>query len=280
MPGKNAASGGRDGRSLSVRTLDVLGAFGAARPRLTLSELSRASGLSLTTTHRIVTDLVEWGALEEADGGYQAGLRLWEAACAAPRGLALRETALPTMEDLYEATHENVQLAVRDGLDAVYVERITGHGAVRVLTRVGGRFALPATGVGLALLAHAPREVQERVLAEPLRRWTPYTVTDPAVLRIMLAEVRRTGTAVSDRQVTDDAFSVGCPVRGVGGEVVAALSVVVRCDGPFTPMVLTPAVRAASRSISRALGWEPTRPTRGRRLPGASGDSFRTSEVP
>ncbi|WP_210947014.1 helix-turn-helix domain-containing protein [Streptomyces sp. MK37H] len=106
----------------------MLGAFGAARPRLTLSELSRASGLSLTTTHRIVTDLVEWGALEEADGGYQAGLRLWEAACAAPRGLALRETALPAMADLYEATHENVQLAVREGLDVVYVERITGHG--------------------------------------------------------------------------------------------------------------------------------------------------------
>ncbi|POX38606.1 IclR family transcriptional regulator [Streptomyces sp. Ru73] len=259
-------SGGRDGRSLSVRTLDVLGAFSAARPRLTLSEISRASGLSLTTTHRIVADLVEWGALEEAGGHYQVGLRLWEAACAAPRGLALRETALPAMEDLYEATHENVQLAVREGLEVVYVERLTGHGAVRVLTRVGGRFALPATGVGLVLLAHAPGEVQERVLAEPLRQWTPYTVTDPGELRKMLAEVRRTGTAVSDRQVTDDAFSVACPVRGVGGEVLAALSVVVRSDGPFTPMALTPAVQAASRSISRALGWEPARPSDGRRL--------------
>ncbi|MFC9673767.1 MULTISPECIES: IclR family transcriptional regulator [unclassified Streptomyces] len=266
MPGKSAATGGRDARSLSVRTLDVLGAFGAARPRLTLSELSRASGLSLTTTHRIATDLIEWGALEEADGGYQIGLRLWEAACAAPRGLALRETALPALEDLYEATHENVQLAVREGLEVVYVERITGRGAIRVLTKVGGRFALPATGVGLVLLAHAPREVQERVLAEPLRRWTPYTVTDPAVLRKMLAEVRGAGAALSDRQVTEDALSVACPVRGAGGEVVAALSVVVRSDGPLTPTALTPAVQAASRSISRALGWEPTRPTRGRRL--------------
>ncbi|NUH36423.1 IclR family transcriptional regulator [Streptomyces samsunensis] len=269
MPGKNATTGGHDARSLSLRTLDVLGAFGAARPRLTLSELSRASGLSLTTTHRIVADLLEWGALEEADGGYQVGLRLWEAACAAPRGLALRETALPAMEDLYEATHENVQLAVREGLEVVYVERITGRGAVRVLTKVGGRFALPATGVGLVLLAHAPREVQERVLAEPLRRWTPYTVTDPAVLRKMLADVRCAGTARSDRQVTEDAFSVACPVRGVGGEVVAALSVVVRSDGPLTPKALTPAVQAAGRSISRALGWEPARPAGGGRLLGA-----------
>ncbi|MGW6484040.1 helix-turn-helix domain-containing protein [Streptomyces sp. NPDC055059] len=95
----------------------MLGAFGAARPRLTLSELSRASGLSLTTTHRIATDLIEWGALEEADGGYQIGLRLWEAARAAPRGLALRETALPALE-----AHRDDR--ARRHLDDVHVRRV------------------------------------------------------------------------------------------------------------------------------------------------------------
>ena len=62
------------------------------------------------------------------------------------------------------AARENVQLAVREGTEVVFVERIAGSGAVPVLTRVGGRFALTATGVGLVLLAHAPAEVQEEVL--------------------------------------------------------------------------------------------------------------------
>jgi DNA-binding IclR family transcriptional regulator len=259
MPRKLALADGPDQRSLSTRTMDVLGAFSAAGSRLTLSEISRASGLSLTTTHRIVGDLVRWGALEESPEGYQIGLRLWETASVAPRGLPLRESALPAMEDLYEATHENVQLAVREGLEVVYVERLTGRGAVHVLTRVGGRFALHATGVGLVLLAHAPAPTQQRVLERPLRRWTPYTVTDPARLRGMLAEVRRTGVAVSCRQVTDDGLSVAAPVRRGDGAVVAALSVVVDADGPLSPLALTPAVRAAARSISRALGWEPER---------------------
>lgn len=99
------------------------------------------------------------------------------------------------MEDLYESAHENVQLAVRRDLEVVYVERPAGRDTVRVLTRVGGRFALHAAGVGLVLLAHAPEEVQARALAGGLRRWTPHTVTDAAVLRRAQAEMRRSVVA-------------------------------------------------------------------------------------
>jgi len=241
--------------SLTTKTLDVLAAFSTRHARLSLSEISRRSGLALTTTHRITADLTAWGALERTeDGAYVLGLRLWEVASLAPRGLPLREIALPIMEDLYEATHENVQLAVRDHLEVVYLERLTGRGAVRVLTRVGGRFALHATGVGLVLLAHASADLQDEVLAGRLRSWTPHTTTDPTRLRRSLAEIRRTGVAVSDRQVTTDAISVACPVRDADDEVVAALSVVFRADGPITAHSLTPAVRAASRTISRVLG--------------------------
>ncbi|SFC18303.1 transcriptional regulator, IclR family [Nocardioides terrae] len=241
--------------SLTTKTLEVLSAFTSSHPRLSLSDVSRRSGLPLTTVHRIVTDLVAWGALERGgDGGYELGLRLWEIASLAPRGLPLREVALPIMEDLYEATHENVQLAVRDHLDAVYLERLTGRNAVRVLTRVGGRFDLHATGVGLVLLAYAPPGVQEEALGGTLRHWTPRTVTDPARVRAVLADVRRTEVAVSDRQVTMDAVSVACPIRDADDAVVAALSVVFHADGPITPQAVTPAVRAASRTISRVLG--------------------------
>ena len=119
-------------------------------------------------------ELVGWGALERgADGRYRIGLRLWEIASLAPRGLGLREAAMPFLEDLYEVTHENVQLAVREGLEVVFVERIAGRKAVPVLTRVGGRFALHATGVGLVLLAHAPAEIQEELLAAPLHALQP-----------------------------------------------------------------------------------------------------------
>ncbi|WP_312866425.1 IclR family transcriptional regulator [Streptomyces boluensis] len=235
------------------RAFKILGAFSAEHPAMTLSELARRSGLPTSTVHRMLGDLVAWGALERgADGRYRVGLRLWEVGALAPRGQGLRERALPYLEDLSQVTRENVQLAVREGCELVFVERIAGTGAVPVLTRVGGRFALTATGVGLALLARAPVEVQEKVLAGPFHRYTEHTVTDPRTLRRMLGAVRSDGYVVSDRQVTTDALSVAAPVYGPGGEVAAAVSLVVRHSG-HAVHALAPLVCTSARAITRAL---------------------------
>ncbi|MFF4777982.1 IclR family transcriptional regulator [Microtetraspora fusca] len=250
---KDAVPTVEPGRSVTAKVLAMLAAFTAAEPELTLSQLARRARLSLPTAHRRAAELVEWGALErDARGRYRIGLRLWEVASLAPRGVGLRDAAMPFLEDLYEVTHENVQLAVREGAEIVYVERIAGLHAVPVWTRVGGRFAMHATGVGLVLLAHAPASVQQEVLGLPLRRFTDRTVTDPKALRRILADVRRLGYAVSDGQVTLDALSVAAPITDPDGEVVAAVSLVVRADGA-QPAALAPLVQTAARGITRAL---------------------------
>ncbi|WP_338894972.1 IclR family transcriptional regulator [Streptomyces sp. TG1A-60] len=255
-------------RSAPDRLLAVLAAFDHDHPALSLTDISRRAGLTLSTAHRLVGALTEWGALERDDTGvYHVGLRLWEVAALAPRGLALRQIALPYLEDLYEATHENVQLAVRDGDEVVYIEWLSGRSAVGVHIRVGARWPLHATGVGLALLAYGDAASQDGYCRESLTSFTPYTITDGPRLRRVLAEVRRTGVAVSSRQITEDALSVAAPIRGPGGAVVAAVSVVVPQAGAQVP-VLTPAVRVAARGISRALGWQPDEPRRGSLIPG------------
>jgi DNA-binding IclR family transcriptional regulator len=246
--------------TVTGRVLRVLAAFSAERPELGLTELSRRADLPLTTAHRLVGELAAWGALERGtDGRYRVGLRLWEVAALAPRGLGLRESAMPFLEDLYEVTRQNVQLAVLDGTEVVFVERISGRGAVNVITRVGGRLPLHATGVGLVLLANADRELQEQVLTSPLKRYTERTMCDPDELRWALAEVRRTGVAVSDRQIELISLSVAAPVHGPRGDVVAALSVVVPAE-TSDARAYVPVVRAAARGLSRTLGApEPVR---------------------
>jgi DNA-binding IclR family transcriptional regulator len=240
-----------------ARAFAVLEAFTPERPRLALSEIARRASLPLTTTHRLLGELCAAGALErDGDGTYRVGLRLWEIASLAPRGVPLREAALPFLEDLYEVTHENIQLGVREGHDVVYIERIAGRRAVGVLTRVGGRFPLHASGIGLVLLAHAPESVQREVLEGSLRRFTEYTIIDPARLKGVLGQVRRDGVAVSDRQVTDDAVSVAAPITDARGDVIAALSVVAAASGAVAER-LAPAVRAAALGTSRALSARP-----------------------
>ncbi|WP_158884676.1 IclR family transcriptional regulator [Amycolatopsis anabasis] len=252
--------------SVAGRVLDVLGAFTPDRSELSLSELSRRTGLPLSTAHRLVGELTRRGALERTDRGrYRVGLWLWEVASLAPHGMGLRETAMPFLEDLYEATHENVQLVVLDAPDVVYLERISGRGAVNVVSRPGGRLPAHATGVGLVLLAHAPAEVQESVLAAPLKRFTRNTIAAPDRLRRVLADVRRDGFAISDRQVELVALSVAAPVFGPDDTVVAALSIVVPAEGA-EPMALVPAVRAAARGVSRSLGAPRTKSSAQRKV--------------
>ncbi len=241
--------------TVTGRVLSLLAAFSADEPELTLTQLADRTGLPRPTVHRLSLELVDWGALErEGRGPFRIGLRLWEVASLAPRSLGLRERAMPYLEDLFEAIHQNVQLAVIDGFEAVYVERLRARDAVGVVSRVGGRLPLHATGVGQVLLAHAPAQLQERVLAGPLSALTPKTVTDPVQLRRVLAEVRRTGLAICDGQVELHTLSVAAPVRAAGGDVIAALSVVVPSQGPGSARPYVPAVVAAARGISRALG--------------------------
>lgn len=240
--------------SVTTKVLAILGAFSASTPELTLTDIAKRAGLSLPTAHRRAAELVAWGALEKSpDGCYRIGLRLWEVAALAPRAHDLRELALPFMEDLYVVTRQNVQLAVRQGSELVFVERLAGRSAVPVLTRVGSRFTLHATGVGLVLLAHAPAEVQEAVLGSSLTVYTPQTCTDPAALRRILAQIRSQGYAISDRMVTEDALSVAAPIFNARGDVQAALSLVVNVEGAQVP-ALVHAVRTTARGISRALG--------------------------
>lgn len=245
---------GRREHGLAIRrATELLAAFGPERRTMTLSQLAHRTGLPLTTTHRLLGVLADCGLVERDEhGAYHVGLRLWEIASLAPRGLGLREVALPFMEDLFAVTQENVQLGIRDGVESVFVERLAGRSAIPVLTRVGGRFPMHPTALGRVLLAYAPPDVQEAVLAGPLAAYTPLTVTDPRALRRILAEVRAFGWAVNDRQVTLDSLSVAAPVRAADGGVVAAVSVVVAA-GSATASALAPMVQTAARGISRSL---------------------------
>jgi DNA-binding IclR family transcriptional regulator len=242
-----------------ARLLSVLDAFEEDHPVLSLTEIAREAGMPLSTAHRLVRELADWGALERGgDGRYRVGLKLWELGSLSPRGLPLREVVLPFMQDLADATRENVQLSVLDGDQVVFLERLAGRDAVRTRTRVGGRLATVATAGGRVLLAAAPTVVQRRVLREPVAAYTELTLTDPTALERGLREVRRQGYAVCERQVTADAVSVAAPLRGRGGAVLAALSVVAPYE-EATARSLVPPVVTAALGASRALGHRPRR---------------------
>ncbi|MEV7431749.1 MULTISPECIES: IclR family transcriptional regulator [unclassified Nocardioides] len=250
-----AGNSSSPGVSVTARALSLLTAFDETHRRLGLSEMARRADLPLGTAHRLVGELVAFGALSRSPSGdYVVGRRLWDIGLLAPVQTGLREAASPYLHDLYGATAATVHLAVRDGLEVLYVDRLRGSSSVPVVSTVGSRLPLHATGVGKVLLAHAGPEVEAAALAllEPV---TPYTVTQPGTLRRQLSRARREGWAATAEEMSLGACSVAVPVRQ-RGEVVAALGLVVaslRTDRPR----LVAALEVAARGIERAVGRLP-----------------------
>ena len=252
MAGRTSAPGA----SVTSRALALLGAFDEKHRRMTLTELAGRAGIPVPTAHRLVSELVEWGALAKAsDDRYVVGRRLWDIGLLAPVQTGLRQLASPYLHDLYGATLATVHLAVRDDLEVLYVDRLAGHASVPVVSQIGSRLPIHATGVGKVLLAHAPPDVQGRVLGAMLARLTPYTITQPGSLRRQLARVVRDDYATTVEEMSLGACSVAVPIRR-GDTVVAALGIVLPKLGNERPRLVA-ALQVAARGIGRSLAELP-----------------------
>ncbi len=245
-----AGNSSAPGASVTSRVLALLGAFDDTHRRLTLTALAQRADLPVPTAHRLVAELVAWGALARTGAGdYVVGRRMWDLGLLAPVHTGLRELASPYLHDLYGATLATVHLAVRDGARVLYVDRLAGHASVPVVSSVGSRLPLHATGVGKVLLAHAPTEVQHAALGD-LARITPYTVTQPGRLRRQLARVLRDGYATTTEEMSLGACSIAVPVLR-DGDVVAALGLVL--PSLKDRATLVGALQVAARGIGRSI---------------------------
>ncbi len=239
------------GGSMLEKAALILECFPPTGGPYRLTELAERSGLPKPTVHRLAADLVALGWLERSGAHYRLGAKLFELGSLVPHRRDLREAALPFLQDLFEATRETVHLGVREGLEVVYLERIHGHEALQLPSRIGGSLPLTCTGVGKALLAFSGAELADEVFAGPLPSLTPYSITDPARLRMTLEKIQVSGLAYEEQEAALGVSCIAAPVFA-GGTAVAALSVAVP-RSRFRPAQLAPAVRTAALGLSRSL---------------------------
>lgn len=246
------------GTSALARHLRVLDAFDPLHPFLTLTEICRAAGLAPSTAHRLVGELVREGLLERQDDRtYRLGVRLWEYASRTPGAIGLREAARPWIDAVHRRVRQHTQLGILQGTDVLFLERVSWPDAVVNATIIGGRVPAHVSSAGLVLLAHAPEGVVDAVVAKPMRKITPRTISSPDALRRILEEIRRDGFVVADGFIHEQTRGIAVPLRGAAGEVVAALGVVVpNDDSPSRPLadLLTAAAVGAARDVSRVTG--------------------------
>jgi IclR family KDG regulon transcriptional repressor len=240
----------------------LLRAFSRAGQELGITELSRQLGLGKSTVHRMVTTLVAERLLERGStpGRYRLGLVLYELGSNVTEHVDLHQAALPVLTTLRHETGEMVHVAVLDGLEVVYVERLESHNLLPIFRQVGHRLPAHTTSSGKILLAALPlAELNHRLEDWRPRAVTPWTIIDKTRLLAELSTVAKRGWAQNNEEGHLGIASVGAPIRGRDGQVMAAVSVV--GDSARMRAMMrraTALVVESARVISRRLGYTPT----------------------
>ena len=240
------------------RAVDVLELL-AREGTSSVTDVATAVGVHKSTASRLLSALEARGLVEQVAerGKYRLGFGIVRLAGAAAVRLDLVEQSRPVTRHLAAAVGETVNVARLEADAAVNLDQVRGPSAVTTHNWVGQRTPLHATSSGKILLAHLDADERERILAQPLERFTPATITDPDVLRRQLADARAAGWASTAEELETGLNAVAAPVRGRDGTVVAAVSV----SGPsyrLTPDRIpgvAAAVVAAAAEIGERLGW-------------------------
>lgn len=239
------------GQSVTSRALSILAAFENTTGSLSVARIAQRAHLPLSTTYRLIAELEEWGGLRRgSDGKYGIGFRIWELGQMA--GRRLRDRAHPFLQDLFDLTHENIHMAIREGTQSLYVDKIYSSRKMPVVTRLGSRLPLHATAVGRALLAAQPDWFVDAYLERELEAPTVKTVTDPEALRKVIEEVRHDGYSVTYEQMRLDVMSLAVPVV-FNNNVVAAVGVVFDVNRSRDVQKFLPMIRGTVERIENVM---------------------------
>jgi DNA-binding IclR family transcriptional regulator len=213
---------------LMIRKMsNVLDLFSLERPEWRVSEVARQLEMPNSTACELLISLTDQRMLRRTGRGhYRLGWRLFELSQTLLDTTEFRTEARRVMEELVRDWKETVHLAVLDGVQAVYVEKLEPSPTVKIrITRTGARLPAHSSGVGKVLLAHSEWEYIAVLLEDQgLPALTPNTVTTLDALADELERVREQGCAYDDEESLVGLCCVAAPIYSSGGEVVAAVS--------------------------------------------------------
>lgn len=250
-------------------TISVERAFGLLRivceadrpPRF--SDIVSASGLPKSTVNRLLATLCDQGLVrfDADDKHYRAGYGLLSLAAGTWAGLDIRHAAANEMATLLSEFGETVHLAVLEGDEIIYLDKLESPQSIRLFSAVGKRGPVYCTGIGKAILAELEEARREAILTglKPTAH-TPHTLTSPAAIRTELETIHRRGCAYDMEEHEEGIRCVAVAIRDFRGEPIAGLSVTStanRLDDKRMGELVRPRVLAAGRRISAALGHLP-----------------------
>lgn len=237
--------------------LVLLETLTSAQAGMGVSALSRATGLTKSNTFRLLQTLTTLGYVRrEPSKTYRATLKTWQVGRRVVEGLNLRPVAAPMMAYLAEETRETVYLAVRDGLQVVYIDKVESLKPIRAWNPIGGTAPIYCVGTGKAMLAEDYAQLRDQV-CEGLQAHTDRTLTSLSALDRDMAATRLRGYAIDTGEFRPNTLSYGAAIHLPDGQCVGALGIslpdinLATGDGPRIGALVQHAARSVSESLAK-----------------------------
>ncbi len=241
------------------RGLAVLRAFGAERPRMTLSEMAVEVGIARATARRFLLTLVRLGYVGSDGKQFWLKAETLSLGYAYLSSLPWWQVAQPFMEEVSADLHESCSASVLEGGEIVYVARVPAKRIMSINLSLGSRLPAYATSMGRVLLAELSADALDSYFAETkLKPLTGRTLSDEACLRQALSLCRKEGFALVDQELEEGLRSIAVPIRDRTGRAIAALNVSTPA-GAVAKSEMTkrhlPALRQAAARITESLAY-------------------------
>ncbi len=243
------------------RALDILDAFSYENKEMSLTDIARKTGLDKATAKRMVANLVNRRYLQQdkVSKRYQLGMKLFELGGIVFSSFDLRKAAAYPMSKLQSETGATVLLATRMEDQLVYLDKREGRGVIRISSDIGWRRPLHYGMLGMVLMAYLnPKRVKEILKKDPLKAYTPFSITDEAAFMLRLEQIRKQEYVLEREEAVEGLMGIAAPIRDYSHNVIAALGIATLVSRSFSQGDIErhiQLVRDACNEISSDLGY-------------------------
>jgi IclR family transcriptional regulator, pca regulon regulatory protein len=208
-----------------AKGLAVLGAFGRARPTMTLSEAAQIADLSRAAARRVLRTLTVLGYVEQSGRAFSLSPRIFDLGSAYLSTQSWVDRAAPLMRELSERVGESCSAAILQGNEIVYVARIQARRIMSTAIAVGSRLPAFHTALGRAQLGFLDTdEIWRRLMSLHIEAHTPYTIIDVQALFERVRADQEQGFSIIDEELERGLRALAVPIVDASGQVVAAIN--------------------------------------------------------
>ncbi|EGO63101.1 IclR family transcriptional regulator [Acetonema longum] len=243
-----------------AKAVTILNCFSYEKPRLRLKDIAAATGINQATAYRMLNTLKEFGLIEQQEGIYSLGKGFLKYEGIVLNSMEIRRIGLPLLEELSNTLKANVNLAILDDNEVVYIARAETPYCSYGYFHIGMRRPIYCTALGKVLTCKNP-EIAREAFKRGVKRYTFRTIVEEAEFLQELETVRLQGYAIDREEWSNGINCAAAPLYDAAGTIVAGISI----SGPtsvyswekiqeFVPLLIDYSHRISARMGARG-GW-------------------------